>query len=211
MLENGGRLMAERLISARQMKRLQTLWGLFCRQAKLDPRDRAARLGWIGGVVGRQLGSFSELTGKEAETAIDAIQKHLPPELLLARRRARPGRGLAQAYGTAGRRGKTRQGEGREVRLIDAETWKLIDLLLTRLGWSRERLDGFLRSAKSPVRSGVLRTLAEANRVIWVLKSLLRRAEASTQKSEASPASNAGAARPVSSSPLPASEEEVTR
>ncbi len=66
--------------------------------------------------------------------------------------------------------------------MVDAPTLELLDRLLGQLGWTRERLDGFLRSSKSPVRSGRIRTLAEANSVIWVLKSLLRRAEGSAQK-----------------------------
>src|SRR6266852_8993646 len=95
--------MSEQLISAKQLKRLQTLWGLFCKLkfTGLDPKDRGARLGWLAGASGRQLGSAKELTRAEANTAIEAIQKHLPPELL---RRARPGRALARAYGTAGRK-----------------------------------------------------------------------------------------------------------
>jgi hypothetical protein len=157
-------------ITGKQMKRLQTLWGLFCRESKLDGKDREARLGWVAGTIGRQIGSFRELTAAEAATAIEAVQKHLPPELL---RRKRPSRATAQAYGRAGRKG---QGDT-EVRLADAETWHLLEVLLGKLGWTRERLDAFLRSSKSPVRSGMIRTLAEANRVIWVLKSLLRRAQ----------------------------------
>jgi len=39
-------------ITGRQMKRLQTLWGLFARQAHLDVKDREARLGWVAGAVG---------------------------------------------------------------------------------------------------------------------------------------------------------------
>ena len=171
-------------ITARQMKRLQTLWGLFCGQARIDAKDRGARLGWVAGAVGRQLGSFRELTADEAKTAIDAIQKHLPPELL---RRQRPSRRLAQAYGTAGRRGR----DDKEVRFADAETWRLLDGLLAQLGWTRERLDAFLRSSKSPVRNGVIRTLGEANRVIWVLKSLLRRGEAHSDSIGARAGNNA--------------------
>jgi hypothetical protein len=71
-----------------------------------------------------------------------------------------------------GRRGH----EQEEIRLVDAATLALLDRLLGRLGWTRERLDAFLRSRKSPVRSGAIRTLAEANRVIWALKRMLRRA-----------------------------------
>jgi len=171
--------MAGEMITGPQLKRLQTLWGLFCRQGRgLDARDREARLGWIGGAVGRSLGSCNELTRAEAKTAIDAIEKHLPGEAVQHRR---PSKRLAQAYGTAGRKGNKEA----EIRLIDADTWRLLDTLLGRLGWDRERLDRFLRSYKSPVPGGQLRTLAQANKVIWALKSFLRREEAQKVKSHA--------------------------
>jgi hypothetical protein len=159
-------------ITGKQMKRLQTLWGLFCRQGNLDAKDRESRLAWVAGTIGRQIESFRELTADEANTAIDAVQKYLPPELLRSRR---PSRRLAHAYGTAGRK-SARQKDGVEVRMVDAATLELLDALLARLGWSRERLAAFLRSAKSPVRSGRIATLAEANRAIWALKRMLRRA-----------------------------------
>jgi hypothetical protein len=152
-----------------QIVRLHTLWGVFCRESNLDAKDRAARLGWTADAIGRQITSFGELTADEANLVIDAIQKLLPPELL---KRKRPSRRLAQAYGTAGRRGR----EDAEIRLVDAETWRLIDLLLARIGWTREQLAAFCHSAKSPVRSGRIATLAEANKVIWSLKAMLRRA-----------------------------------
>jgi hypothetical protein len=156
-------------ITARQMTRLQTLWGLFCRQADFDAKDREARLQWVADAIARPVTSFRELSASEANTAIDAIQKLLPPELL---KRKRPSRRLAKDYGTAGRRGH----EQEETRLVDAATLALLDRLLGRIGWTRERLDAFLHSAKSPVRSGVIRTLAEANRVVWALKRMARRA-----------------------------------
>jgi hypothetical protein len=156
-------------LNSNQLKRLQTLWGLFCRQASLDAKDREARLSWVADAIGRKISSFRELSDGEANTAIDAIQKLLPPEMV---KRKRPSRRLAQAYGTVGRRGH----EQEEIRLVDAATLALLDRLLGRLGWTRERLDAFLRSRKSPVRSGAIRTLAEANRVIWALKRMLRRA-----------------------------------
>lgn len=159
-------------INAKQMKRLQTLWRLFCRQSKLDGEDRAARIDWIAGAVGRQISSCRELSAGEADIAINAIQKLLPQELV---RRKRPARRVAHAYGTAGRRGQ----DGREVQLVDAPTLELIDRLLGQLGWTRERLDLFLRSSRSPVRSGAIRTLAEGNRVMWALKRMARQIKAS--------------------------------
>ncbi len=156
-------------ITGKQMKRLQTLWGLFCRQANLDAKDRAARLNWVTEATGRQISSFRELSAGEANTAIDALQKLLPPELL---ERKRPSRRLAKDYGVAGRRGH----EQEEIRLVDAATLELLGRLREQIGWTRERLDAFLKSAKSPVRSGRIATLAEANRVIWCLKAMRRRA-----------------------------------
>jgi hypothetical protein len=154
-------------ISPQQLKRLQTLWGLFCSHAHLDAKDRQGRLHWASEVISRRVDSFGDLSAVEAARVIDAIQKRLPAELVS---RTRPSRGLAQAYGTAGRRGRTEK----EIRLADAETLRLLDVLLDTLGWTRERFDAFLRSPKSPVRSGAIRTLAEANRVIWALKNILR-------------------------------------
>src|SRR5216683_1489141 len=71
-------------ISGKQMKRLQTLWGIFVKSgfASTNPEPRAARLLWVGETIGRQIGSFKDLSAAEAKTAIDAIQKHLPAELL---------------------------------------------------------------------------------------------------------------------------------
>lgn len=159
-------------ITGGQMRRLQTLWGLFCARARLDAKDREARLGWVAGAIGRQIGSFRELSLVEARDAIRALQKHLPDELV----RCRVTRDLARAYGTAGRR--TKDGKSKiEIRMADAATLALIARLRDELGWSRERLDAFLRSAKSPTRGKMIRTLDQANRVIWVLKAMLRRAE----------------------------------
>src|SRR5579883_3262253 len=108
-------------ISRGQVRRLQTLWGLFCPRAGFDGRDRAQRLGWVGERIGRQVNSFSELTAEEARTAIEAVQQHLPPELL---RRKSADRGRARAWGTAGRKGANEN----PVRMADAETWRLLDM-----------------------------------------------------------------------------------
>jgi hypothetical protein len=159
-------------LSPSQLRRLQTLWGLFCRQSSTDASDREARLSWASGAIGRPISSFKDLTSDEAIAAIDAMQKHLPAELLWKKR---PARRAAHAYGVAGRRGRTET----EIRLVDAETLRLLDALVGKLGWSREQFDGFLRGKSSPVRSGSIRTLAEANRCIWAIKNMLRRAKSS--------------------------------
>jgi len=158
------------MISPRQLRMLQTLWGFLCQRSQLDPKDREARLQWVAGAIGRPIASFRELSAGEANIALDAIQKQLPPEMT---KRKRPSRRLAHFYGTSGRKGS----DGLVVNLVDADTRRLLDGLLARLGWKSEQFDAFLHSAKSPVRSGAIRTLAEANRAIWALKGMLRRKE----------------------------------
>ncbi|HKI11415.1 MAG TPA: hypothetical protein VKA02_04820 [Candidatus Acidoferrum sp.] len=165
------------MISPRQLRMLQTLWGFLCQRSQLDPKDREARLQWVAGAIGRPIASFRELSADEANIALDAIQKQLPAELL---KRKRPSRRLAHSYGTSGRRG----GEALVVNLVDADTRALLDGLLARLGWKPEQFDAFLHSSKSPVRSGAIRTLAEANRAIWALKGMLRRRASSAAGEE---------------------------
>lgn len=153
-------------ITGRQMKRLQTLWGLFAPLAQMDAKDRSARIGWVGEKIGRAISTFKDMSSAEADTAIDAVQKHLPPELV-----KRASRRTAHAYGTAGRK----RGGAAELQMADAGTLQLLSNLCTALRWDGQRLKAFLHSPKSPVRGGKIRTLADANRVIWVLKGLLRR------------------------------------
>lgn len=154
-------------VTARQVRRLQTLWGLLCKELPPASKNREARLAWVGAKIGREIGSFRELTLPEAKRAIEEMQKLLPP--MPSRR---PGKERARSYGTAGRAGFG----SKELRMADAQTWALINTLLAKLGWTRERLDAFIRSAKSPTRGKLIRTLDDANRVIWALKGMLRQA-----------------------------------
>ena len=187
-----------------QLRRIQTLWGLIWGRFGSIPSSetkakasRDARLAYISSKIGRQIGSAKELTQGEAKLAIDAMQGALPAELVHppSSGRRRTSAGTARAYGTAGRKGY----RDKEIRLPDAETFRLLDHLLGELGWDRARLDAFLRSPKSPVRGGSpgegggrkIRTLADANRIIWVLKGMLRRRAVAISTSHASRALSA--------------------
>lgn len=137
---------------------------------------RGARLAWASRIIGRAISSFSLLRAVEAARLIELMKKALGQEVNSGReRRQRPGRDLARVYGTAGRRHET----SNEIALVDAPTLALLDRLLMQLGWTRERFDSFLHSKSSPVKSGALHTLGEANRVLWALKNMLRRQESS--------------------------------
>jgi hypothetical protein len=131
--------------------------------------QRSARLAWASGILGRQLESFSALASDEAARLIDVMKRALGQTITPARRR--PGRDLAHAYGTAGRKSDS----SNEIVMVDAPTLELLDQTLAQLGWPQQRLDSFLKSKRSPVRNGgAIRTLAQANRVIWALKNMLR-------------------------------------
>lgn len=175
-------------LSPSQLTALHSLFHLY-EPRFLDTTDgdagsdaaRSARLAWASGTIGRALSSFSELLPDEAAQLIEKMKLALGQEINPARRprQRRPGRDLARAYGTAGRRNAT----SNEIQMVDAPTSELLDRLREQLGWTRERLDAFLHSKHSPVRSGAIRTLGDANRVIWVLRSLLRRGKHSASKS----------------------------
>lgn len=139
--------------------------------------ERKERLAWASDIVLRPVTSFYELRSDEAARLIDFMklalgQEVTPPDKNFYRRR--PDRDQARAYGTAGRRGNP----SNEVQLVDAPTLALVDRLVAQLGWDRARFDAFLHSKHSPVRSGAIRTLPEANGVIWALRKMLRRAGA---------------------------------
>ena len=135
--------------------------------------QRTQRLAWASGIIGRELSSFTELSMKEAALLIDTLKRALGQKVNPPSRRPRPDRDQAHAYGTAGRHGQS----AKEIQLVDDATLELITDLVMQLGWNAERMTAFLRSRVSPVPSGAVRTLAEANRVIWALKNMLRRKE----------------------------------
>jgi hypothetical protein len=167
-------------LSKRQLQALHSLFHMYAPRL-LDATDggagsdsaRSARLAWASGIVEREISSFSDLRPDEAAQLIETMKKALGQEINPPKRsrQRRPGRDLAHAYGTSGRRSES----SNQIQMVDEPTLALLDRLCEQLGWTRKRLDAFLHSKHSPVRSGAIRTLAEANRVIWVLKSLLRR------------------------------------
>ncbi len=155
-------------IRGRQLAALHTLYARRAARAGGDPGNRSERLGWASHELGRAVTSFGTLSAEEACELIDRLKRELGQESEGPSRRA--GRQASQGYGTAGRRGRIEQ----EIRLVDADTLRLLCRLREALGWSEEQLAFFLRSRRSPVKSGAIRTLGEANRVIWALKGMLR-------------------------------------
>ena len=133
---------------------------------------RENRLVWASEILRREIASFSELRADEAALLIDTLKRSLGQKVNPPVRRRRD-RDQAHAYGTAGRRDQA----SKEIQLVDEATLGLIADLVVQLGWNVDRFNSFLCSRTSPVKSGAVRTLAEANRVIWALKRMLRHKE----------------------------------
>src|SRR5262249_21601507 len=129
---------------------------------------RGARLEWASAILRREVESFSTLRIEEAAQLIDVMKRALGQEVTPPRRR--PDRDQAHAYGTAGRRNNT----SNELAMVDAPTLELLNSTLVQMGWTQQHLESFLQSKRSPVKGGAIRTLAQANRVIWALRNMLR-------------------------------------
>lgn len=159
---------------------LVALHALYCQWSKHTietPGDpRSARLEWASQNLGRAVASFAELTRDEAGRLIDGLKGSMGQQI---GERPHPWRKVrsrdrAHAAGTAGRR----DGNSQLIQMASADDLARIDEALARLGWSRDRYEAWLRSGSSPLNgkeSFAIRTVAEANRVWWALKNMLKR------------------------------------
>lgn len=141
--------------------------------ARLRSYVRSERLAWASQNIGRELGSFSELSADEAGRLIELMKRALGQETKPAWRRPRD-REAALAAGTHGRRNRPTSIEMLATHADLAE----VDQLRERLCMTRERFETWLASRSSPTgrRGAHLRTVADCNRVRWALKAMLRRA-----------------------------------
>jgi hypothetical protein len=162
-----------------QIVALQTLFSAWHSRSISDASDaRTARLSWASAQLGRDIDSFSNLTSDEARQLIDILKQSLGQPLT---RQPRPwnrvrARDRAHEAGMAGRKGA----RSAVIHLASSDDLARIDEALQRLGWTKERFDSWLGSGSSPLKkkdgSVAIRTVAEANKVWWALKSMLVRA-----------------------------------
>jgi hypothetical protein len=163
--------------SREQIVALPSLYSKLESHSIQDNRDtRAERLSWASRETGRVIGSFAELSRDEARMLIDGLKGSIgqaisqPPQPW---RKVRA-RDRADAAGTAGRHGH----DSSVIQMANADDLARIEQALSRLGWTRDQFEAWLRSARSPLKdktSGIIRTVAEANKVWWGLKNMLVR------------------------------------
>ncbi len=164
-------------IAPAQLRALQTLYSKWSARTVDDASDpRAERLSWASQNLGRSVSSFKELTRYEAYQLVNVLKVSLGQAVKEkpGRRRIRS-RDLAQAAGTEGRRGA----QSSVAFMVSADDLARIDNAISRLGWTREHFDEWLRSSSSPLKGTAdsqIRTLADANRVWWALKAILKKA-----------------------------------
>jgi hypothetical protein len=163
-------------ITPAQLAALQTLYSQWQARTITGSDPRSVRLAWASETLGRKVASFKELTGLEAFRLINALKVSLGQATNdRPRRRRIRSRDAAQAAATAGRRGV----QASVVYMVSADDLARIENAIARLGWTHDRFDAWLRSSSSPFASKSdpqIRTLADANRVWWGLKSLLKKA-----------------------------------
>ena len=164
-------------INDRQLVALQTLYSQYARKSLDVVGDqRKARLWWASQNCGRKIDSFKSLTTPEVDSLIRLLKTSLGQPLDRPARQRRPRhrrRDRAQAAGTEGRRGL----KSATTTLVSAEDLARIDDAISRLGWTRERFDAFLKSSSSPLHGRAnpeIRTLGDANAVWWGMKALLK-------------------------------------
>jgi hypothetical protein len=144
----------------------------------LDDRyPRIARLEWASENLGRRVDSFKQLTKDEARRLIDVLKVSLGQAINV--RPYRSGRirsrEVAQAAGTSGRRNVSTNA----VFMARPEDISRIEQAIERLGWTRDSFNFWLNSKYSPIRRNnisEIHTVADANRVWWALKSMLKKA-----------------------------------
>ena len=167
----------DRSASRDQVIILQTLYAQWkSHSIEVDSSPRLARLAWASNAVGRPISSFSELTRDEARQLVDGLKSSMG---LALTEKPQPWRRIrsrerAQAAGTAGRR----DASSSLLQMAGPDDFARIDEALQRLGWTRDRYEAWLISASSPLPekgAGAIRTVAEANKIWWALKNMLKR------------------------------------
>lgn len=161
-------------ITTAQLKRLQTCYGQMCSQVIGFENTREARLAWASQILGREISSFAALSLDQARTLIDAAQGelgHRTPQK--SKSVHKPTAEAARRAGLDGRKGDQEYADAPQIAsAADIET---IQSYYQRLGWSAAQFEAWLTHRSSPLRGRKqIRTQADANRVRWALKGMLK-------------------------------------
>lgn len=171
-------------ITEGQLVALQSLYERCSPRAPGVSRDdaRTARLAWASQQVGHDVPSFKELRANEAAALIDTLKQALGQEVSPPVRK-RLDREAAMARGVHGRKGR----KARVEMMATPDALAEVERLRTRLGWTQEHFETWLRSRHSPLLGRMepkLRTISDCNRCRWALGKMLRRATSESATEE---------------------------
>ena len=161
-------------ITKAQLARLQTCYAQMGSRIVGFENTREARLQWASAVLHRDVTSFSALTLDQARILIDAAQGELGGRAPL---KSKPQRAqTAEAARRAGLDGRKFDTEfAAQPEMVSAELVERIQSYYQRLGWGAPQFNAWLSSRSSPLRGRhSVRTTAEANKVLWALKGMLK-------------------------------------
>lgn len=156
----------------RQLTYIHLLWRDRMRLVGLDghPESRELRHAFVRAVTAGRAQETRQLTADDAALVIERLltEKRTPLHI--------DDEDMAHAAGTHGRRDDAHRNEARGCDLpAGPPQWALISTLQEKLGWDHRRLGNFIHHQLGPNRH--IETMAECNRVIWGMKSLLRRSQ----------------------------------
>ncbi len=169
--------MRETAATRDQVVALHALYAQWTKHALGHEEDkRAARLAWASESTGRRITSFSDLDGNEVSRLIDGLKGAIGQATAEHPQPWRPigSREAALAAGTGGRK----NADASVIQMAGPDDLARIDEAIERLGWTRNKYEKWLRSRVSPVgaeEKPVIRTVAQANKVWWALKNMLKR------------------------------------
>ena len=158
------------MATKQQIAKVQVVYAQMAKREVGVETTREARLAWASKLLNREVTSFSDLKRGEAIHLIDeaqgALGKAFVPHKLSTREQGR-------------RAGLDGRHDGEEFaaqpQLVDAAAIQLIQSFYERLGWSRAQFDAWVTSSRSPLgRRKAITTTADANKVRWALKGMLK-------------------------------------
>lgn len=161
-------------LNPRQLAYIQSLWARRMRTAGIAGGDEARELRhtYIREVTSGRAAATNELTFADAMRVIRSLIDDQAGRPTIADRER------AQAAGTHGRRGS----RSRQLVMASPEHVNLLIGYAYRLGWTRERLDAFIGRQLGAGRR--VQTVGDCNKVLWGLKSMVRRSAAAVAKEE---------------------------
>jgi hypothetical protein len=159
-------------ITPKQLTRLQVLYSQLAAHELGVGTDRESRMRWATERLRKPVTSFRNLSVDDAGYLIDSIRTHLGVKAPLKKRLPRD---QARRAGLDGRKDGIEYKNAPEM--VRESDLRVIQRLLSELNWGEDSLRKLLDGGRSPLGKRAdkqIRTVSDANHVIWALKRFAR-------------------------------------